>query len=500
MVGVAEGGDPDGPAFERRHRVDGAGLRRGGCEREQRQPPGGRHPADRGPVGGRLQRDVERRAGVIDGAAHQRLHCRVPAAGVDELDGQPLLGKAPARPRHLVGHDAQELAAEGQPDGGVSPSRAAHLPQPLTAMTPAAPTRLFSVVRRSHSAPGAGQRRSVASDPARGSETTPQQLRVRGLAAAHGGDHTTRRRPCYDRQAPMTAVTPSSWPSTERRARGDHPRGRAPHAGHRCPSGARADPARRRPDHADRPRQGVPGDPRLRHHPVGHRGGPVRGHGPVRPAAHPGPGDCRLSRGGPRRLRQHADHLLHRGAAAVDRFHAVRARNAAGAVRAARRRDPHRPRAAWLPGGRRAAVDVDNRHVGGGRAPAAGGRRAARRGTRAAQEQLRARADDLVRLRPPHRRHRHAGRRRGQPGRRRLPARAGRRRDHVPALDGVRRAGVAAHDPGRLAPPAAGLPARAGSTADSATPRSPTGWRRSDARPASRSGRSSSSRAPSPSG
>ena len=200
VVGVAKGGDPDGAARQRRHRADGAGLRRGRGEREQRQPPGGGHPADRGAVGGRLQRDVERRAGIVDGAAHQRLHRRVPAAGVDELDGQPLRGEVPAHPRDLVGHDAQELAAEGEPDGGraVPPVAAATADRDD-------PGRAREALERGAPIPPGARRRPAAVRrvrPGRRSANRPQQARIRRLAAAHGGDHTTGRRPCYDPKAP----------------------------------------------------------------------------------------------------------------------------------------------------------------------------------------------------------------------------------------------------------------------------------------------------------
>ena len=93
-----------------------------------------------------------------------------------------------------------------------------------------------------------------------------------------------------------------------------------------------------------------------------------------------------------------------------------------------------------------------------------------------------------------------AGRRRREPGGRRLPARAGRCRDHVCPLDGVRRSGVAVDDPDRLAPAAARLSAGA---------RPPAAGRRGDHGPhrsarasprASKRGRSPSSAAPSPSG
>jgi hypothetical protein len=62
-----------------------------------------------------LQRHVERCAGILDGAADQRLHGLIAAAGIDELDVQAFCREVTAGAGDLVGHDAEELAAEREP-------------------------------------------------------------------------------------------------------------------------------------------------------------------------------------------------------------------------------------------------------------------------------------------------------------------------------------------------------------------------------------------------
>ena len=59
-------------------------------------------------------RDVERGRGIVDGAADQRLHRGVAAAGIDQLDVEAVVLEVAVRARDLVGHDAEKLAAEGE--------------------------------------------------------------------------------------------------------------------------------------------------------------------------------------------------------------------------------------------------------------------------------------------------------------------------------------------------------------------------------------------------
>ena len=61
-------------------------------------------------------RDVERGGGIVDGAADQRLHRGAAAAGIDELDVEPVVLEQAAGARDLVRHAAQELAAIGELD------------------------------------------------------------------------------------------------------------------------------------------------------------------------------------------------------------------------------------------------------------------------------------------------------------------------------------------------------------------------------------------------
>src|SRR5262249_23023222 len=63
-----------------------------------------------------LDRNVEGGRTIIDGAADERLHRRVAAAGIDELHIEPVVLEMAGRARDLVGHAAQELTAIGEVD------------------------------------------------------------------------------------------------------------------------------------------------------------------------------------------------------------------------------------------------------------------------------------------------------------------------------------------------------------------------------------------------
>ena len=65
-----------------------------------------------------MQCDVKRGASVFDGAADERLHGGIATPRVHELDVEPLLGEMPASPRHLIGHDAEQLPAERESQFG----------------------------------------------------------------------------------------------------------------------------------------------------------------------------------------------------------------------------------------------------------------------------------------------------------------------------------------------------------------------------------------------
>src|SRR3546814_13514522 len=79
----------------------------------RRRPPRSTRPAPRFPyttlVRSGLQRDVGRGAGIIDGAADQRLHRRVAAARVDQFDVEALIGEMAAGARHLVDRKSTRL-------------------------------------------------------------------------------------------------------------------------------------------------------------------------------------------------------------------------------------------------------------------------------------------------------------------------------------------------------------------------------------------------------
>jgi hypothetical protein len=116
MVGVAEGGHADGAAGKVLDALDLACARRGGHGGEERQASGGGKTADVGALAVGLQGHVEGGGRVIDGTADQRLHGSVAAARIDELDVEALGREMTIGARHLVGHDAEELATEGELD------------------------------------------------------------------------------------------------------------------------------------------------------------------------------------------------------------------------------------------------------------------------------------------------------------------------------------------------------------------------------------------------
>ena len=174
VVRVAQARYPDGRAFEALHgpnRIRPLGRHR---KREERQPAGRSEAADRRAVGHSLKRDIKRSAGVLDRASDQRLHGRVAAAGVDEFDVETLAGKVPARARHFVRHNAEQLAAEGQPHlcGLAHRLRAARADKDHSRDTedsfqrraPVEGDRGFSLIRRN-----------------------ADQVRIRRFTAAHGG-------------------------------------------------------------------------------------------------------------------------------------------------------------------------------------------------------------------------------------------------------------------------------------------------------------------------
>ena len=116
VVGIAEPGHRDGAALQVADSFDLSGGLRRRHEREQGQPSGHGEAPDRRAFGEGGDGDVERRRGVIDGVADQRLHRRAAAAGVDQLDIEAVLLEVAGRARDLVRHAAQELAAIGELD------------------------------------------------------------------------------------------------------------------------------------------------------------------------------------------------------------------------------------------------------------------------------------------------------------------------------------------------------------------------------------------------
>src|SRR5262249_2334818 len=56
------------------------------------------------------------RGGVVDGAADQRLHRGIAAAGVNELDVKSVILEITISAGYFVWHSAQELAAIGEPN------------------------------------------------------------------------------------------------------------------------------------------------------------------------------------------------------------------------------------------------------------------------------------------------------------------------------------------------------------------------------------------------
>src|SRR6266403_3375157 len=117
MIGIAERGDANCSSLQFLDRLNLAGGFRSGDNGEQREAPRDREAADvRADIGIGLEGNVQRGGRVVDGAADQRLHSGVAAAGIDELHIKPMILEVTGRSRHLVGNAAQKLAAIGQLD------------------------------------------------------------------------------------------------------------------------------------------------------------------------------------------------------------------------------------------------------------------------------------------------------------------------------------------------------------------------------------------------
>ena len=114
MLGIAQSRDPHRSVFQvfqipyllRRFRSRG--------ESEERQPSGGGKTRDLGAARIGLQRHVERGAGVIHRAPDQCLHGDAAAPGINQPDIESFIGEMTACSCHLVGNDAEQLAAKGQ--------------------------------------------------------------------------------------------------------------------------------------------------------------------------------------------------------------------------------------------------------------------------------------------------------------------------------------------------------------------------------------------------
>ena len=128
-------------SFEAGDRVDLAWRHR---QREQRQPAGGGEAADVGAVGEGLHRHVERGRRIVDGAADQRLHRRVAAAGVDELDVEPFGLEEAAGAGELVGVTQSSWLQKAS----LIFSCAFAAPAPATIASPARPAEPFRTPRR----------------------------------------------------------------------------------------------------------------------------------------------------------------------------------------------------------------------------------------------------------------------------------------------------------------------------------------------------------------
>src|SRR6266446_3128145 len=117
MIGIAECGDADCPSLQILDRLNLAGGPGSGDNGEQREAPRDREAADvRADIGIGLDGNVQSGGSVVDGAADQRLHRGVAAAGIDELHIKPMIFEVTGRSRDLVGNAAQKLAAIGQLD------------------------------------------------------------------------------------------------------------------------------------------------------------------------------------------------------------------------------------------------------------------------------------------------------------------------------------------------------------------------------------------------
>lgn len=114
MIGIAERRDADRLALEVLEAANFPGLLWRDDEGKERQPAGDGKASHRRAMGIGLKGDIERRRCIIDCAADQRLHRRLPAAHRDELDRKPLFGEVAVGFGDDIGNDAQQLAAKGE--------------------------------------------------------------------------------------------------------------------------------------------------------------------------------------------------------------------------------------------------------------------------------------------------------------------------------------------------------------------------------------------------
>src|SRR6266478_54460 len=117
MIGIAERGDANCSSLQILDRLNLAGGPGSGDNGEQREAPRDREAADvRADIGIGLDGNIQRGGSVVDGAADQRLHRGVAAAGIDELHIKPMILEVTCRSRDLVRNAAQKLTAIGQLD------------------------------------------------------------------------------------------------------------------------------------------------------------------------------------------------------------------------------------------------------------------------------------------------------------------------------------------------------------------------------------------------
>jgi len=109
---AAERDDTDGASLQILEAVDLGDPIRGNRQRQQRQPGGRAEPFDFRATVDSFDDIIERRRGIINCAADQRLRCRRTAAHIDEFDVEPLIAEIPAFPGDLKGRDTQNRAAE----------------------------------------------------------------------------------------------------------------------------------------------------------------------------------------------------------------------------------------------------------------------------------------------------------------------------------------------------------------------------------------------------